>query len=108
MTDCPSTTPTNTAVRIQTTVIFDLLVFDPFFGPCFANPMSSSTSDNDNLAWVKPMFRAAFDESHAGGKSATGHSPAVAAVKVLTHVIKTSRGERIELRRVGLSSFFFF
>jgi hypothetical protein len=41
------------------------------------------------------MFRAAFDESHAaGGKSATGHSPAVAAVKVLTQVIKTSKGKK--------------
>lgn len=40
------------------------------------------------------MFRAAFDESHAAGKSATGHSPAVAAVKVLTQVIKTSKGKK--------------
>lgn len=42
---------------------------------------------------VRSMFRTAFDESHAaGGKSATGHSPAVAAVKVLTQVIITSKG----------------
>jgi hypothetical protein len=67
--------------------------------------MSSSSSSSssvstaqsvsgDNLAWVKPLFKAAFDESHAaaGGKSATGQSPAVAAVHVLTQVIKTSRG----------------
>ena len=71
-----------------------IVIFDSF-----GRLMSSSTADNDNLAWVKPMFRAAFDESHAGGKSATGHSPAVAAVKVLTHVIKTSRGERRAIAR---------
>ena len=41
---------------------------------------------------VTPLFKELFEESHAAGKTATGHSPAVAAVKVLTEVIKTSQG----------------
>eukprot|EP01108_Squamamoeba_japonica_P008562 TRINITY_DN7651_c0_g1_i1.p1 TRINITY_DN7651_c0_g1~~TRINITY_DN7651_c0_g1_i1.p1 ORF type:complete len:328 (+),score=154.21 TRINITY_DN7651_c0_g1_i1:39-986(+) len=51
--------------------------------------MSSSTADD--LSWVSPLFSKLFDESHASGKAATGHSPAVAAVKVLTEVIQKSK-----------------